>query len=170
MKPATVVLGWAGLNTVLMLAMLAYGEDGRFIALYGLGVVLIAAAGGVVWLATHLRGTGRLPRLSVSSRSAGYFALAVLLALLAFVYGYWFGAAAFAFLIMSLLHLPGERFPAGVEPAPTSVPTVSPERTRAPAAIVRPVKAITGVAVTMMAARSVFRALVPSRRRRVDDG
>jgi hypothetical protein len=157
MTAPLVVLIWAGLNAALVLAMLPYREDGLFIGLYGAGVGIVVLTAGVVWLVRRARQDRGRFRMPAASISAFYLALAVVLACLTFAYGYWFAVAAVPPMLAAITHWRKERLPTGVVPAPTSVPNLPVERTRAWPALTRPVKAVTATAVAVGFARSLLR-------------
>ncbi|NIJ11852.1 putative membrane protein [Saccharomonospora amisosensis] len=163
MKAVLVVFGWAALNAVLVLVMLPYGESALFIGMYGAGVAVITLFGVVVWLVARAAGwQSRGARLATASLSSGFVALAAILVGLSFVYGYWFAVFAGLPLIAAAYRLSKERLPQGMRPTATAVPTLPAERTRAPSALTRPVKAVASVFAAVTAARS----LRPSRRAR----
>ncbi|PRX43425.1 hypothetical protein B0I33_11543 [Prauserella shujinwangii] len=123
MKPALVVLGWAGWNAVLMLVMIPYRENALFIGMYALAVSATAAAAGVVWLYRRSRRAEGPVRMAANSLSAGFLAVAVILAGSSVLFGQWLTGIAFYFAVAALLHVRRERVPAGALPGPTAVPT-----------------------------------------------
>ncbi|WP_199433019.1 hypothetical protein [Qaidamihabitans albus] len=123
MKPAYVMLGWAGLNAVLMLVMLVYGENVLFIGMYALAATTTALAACIVWLAHRARRTGLPIRMPVNSLSAGFLGVAAILAGASVVFGQWLTGIAVYFLLAAVLHVRRERLPVQARPGPTAVPT-----------------------------------------------
>lgn len=163
MKPAFVVLGWAGFNAVLAAIMFAYGESAEFIALYFLAVLGTVAIGLVVWYAHHRRRTGPL-RMATSSRSAGYLALAAVLFGLGFLYTHWISFLALLPILLAVFEFRRERLPAGTVPASTelrSSPLTPPPEDTTERTVRRVARAGTVAAVGLR----VLAALRPGRRR-----
>jgi hypothetical protein len=162
-KPAVVVLGWAGFNAVLAAIMFAYGESLEFIGLYFTAVLGTIFVGLVVLVAHRRRLPGRR-QLAASSRSSAFLALAAVLFGLGFLYTHWISYLALFPLLVAIAEFRRERLPAGVRPVPTEVRTspLVPERATAGK---RAVTRIARVATVFAVAARALSALRRGRRR-----
>jgi hypothetical protein len=163
-KPAAVVLGWAGFNAVLAAIMFVYGESLEFIALYFLAVLGTVAVGLVVWFA-HRRPLPPRRRMPAGSLSAAWLALAAVLFGLGFLYTHWIRYLALFPLAAAVVRFRKERVPAGMVPAVTEVRSSPLVPARAETATDRVVRRVARTGTILAVGTRVLSALRPRRRR-----
>lgn len=105
---SVVVFGWGAFNALLALVLVGYSVRDPFpIAVYWVGIALVATFGTVVLLAARRAGHGGSPtyRTATASASAGFGGIAAALIGLSFIYGNWLALVALYPIALAVLLL-----------------------------------------------------------------
>ncbi|EID56046.1 hypothetical protein [Saccharomonospora xinjiangensis] len=166
MRAWQVVLGWGVVNAVLAGLLWTFEEHPLVVALYA-GPALATVLAAILVRHTRRAPAGEEPqRLATTSASALLAALAVVLAALGLVYGYWLIVLAAVALVAAFARARRERLPPGVETAPTRVPslhTTLPGQARELDGVAKGVR-VAAVAAIGLRGLSAVRRLLRSRR------
>jgi hypothetical protein len=111
---SVVVFGWGAFNALLAVVLIGYSFDNPFpIAVYWIGIALVATFGTIVLLAARRAGYGGSPtyRTATASASAGFAGIAAALIGVSFIYGNWLALIALDPIILAVVLLRKENRP-----------------------------------------------------------